>query len=282
MAEPLLSKKLLCELEEHLSGWATLRKIKQFFDAAEIAPDTSHRSTATGQRRALVEQYFHRLNLTDPGDVKKLLRVFEQVLHDLVEKSESSVQGEAPMAEHARLLRWLKRDGYTLEDERIVVIGRSRMLEELGRVSEPFDAPHLRQQIRRMQDSVDSDPWLAIGTAKELVETTCKTILEARGRTTEPGWELGRLLKETRNELKLAPDDIPETAKAADTIKRMLSNLATIAQGLAELRNPYGTGHGPAGAAKGLQPRHARLATGAAAVLATFLFETHEARSDTA
>ena len=60
----------------------------------------------------------------------------------------------------------------------------------------------------------------------------------------------------------------------------MLSNLGTIAQGLAELRNPYGTGHGPTGNAKGLSPRHARLATGSAAVLATFLLETYEERQN--
>ena len=40
------------------------------------------------------------------------------------------------------------------------------------------------------------------------------------------------------------PEDIPEKAKAAETIKRLLSNLATITSGIAELRNSYGTGHG--------------------------------------
>lgn len=48
-----------------------------------------------------------------------------------------------------------------------------------------------------------------------------------------------------------------------------------MAQGIAELRNLYGTGHGRDGKAVGLQPRYARLAAGCAGVLATFLFETH-------
>jgi hypothetical protein len=76
----------------------------------------------------------------------------------------------------------------------------------------------------------------------------------------------------------LAPDDIHDRAKAADTIKRLLSNLATVVQGLAELRNPYGTGHGHDGRAKGLLKRHARLAAGAASTLALFLLETHRDR----
>jgi len=50
------------------------------------------------------------------------------------------------------------------------------------------------------------------------------------------------------------------------------------AGGIAELRNHYGSGHGREPTAKGLQPRHTRLAVGAAATLVTFLFETHLAR----
>jgi hypothetical protein len=60
----------------------------------------------------------------------------------------------------------------------------------------------------------------------------------------------------------------------------MLMNLATLVQGSAELRNAYGTGHGKSKtqARHGLTSRHARLAVGASATLAVFLYETHEAR----
>lgn len=58
------------------------------------------------------------------------------------------------------------------------------------------------------------------------------------------------------------------------------SNLGQISQGMAELRNLYGTGHGKDGRSKGLSPRHARLAVSCATALATFLFEAHEARQE--
>jgi hypothetical protein len=76
------------------------------------------------------------------------------------------------------------------------------------------------------------------------------------------------------------PEDIPESAKGADAIKRLLGNLGQVSQGIAELRNLYGTGHGKDGTFRGLGPRHARLAVGAATTLATFLFETHESRKE--
>ena len=76
--------------------------------------------------------------------------------------------------------------------------------------------------------------------------------------------------------MKLVPEGIPNAARGADVIKRLLSNLSTVGHGLAELRGLYGTGHGQHGATAGLAPRHAKLAVGAASTLAMFLFETHE------
>ena len=85
------------------------------------------------------------------------------------------------------------------------------------------------------------------------------------------------LTKATLRELKLVPEGVPEAARGADTIRRLLSNLGTIGHTLAELRGLYGTGHGKHGKASGLETRHAKLAVGACSTLATFLFETHKA-----
>jgi AbiJ N-terminal domain 3/Abortive infection C-terminus len=137
------------------------------------------------------------------------------------------------------------------------------------------DPGYVAQQITRMEASVASDPALAIGTAKELVETCCKTILNARGVVFSGSADLPELAKMTIKELALAPSDIPDSAKAAVIVKRLLNNLATITQGIAELRNQYGTGHGKPAGSKGLGPRHAKLAVGAASTLAVFFAETH-------
>ncbi len=139
-----------------------------------------------------------------------------------------------------------------------------------------FDAKHMADQIRRMESAVESDPSLAIGTAKELIETCCKTILAERGKPVSGTPDVSALTKETLKELKLVPEGIPDTARGADVIKRLLSNLGTIGNSLAELRGLYGTGHGKHGTATGLGARHAKLAVGAAATLAVFLFETHK------
>jgi len=137
------------------------------------------------------------------------------------------------------------------------------------------DANYVLEQITRMESAVENDPGLSIGTAKELVETVCKTILEERGISVDRSPDLPKLVKQTAKELKLTPSDIPDEAKASDNIKRLLSNLATITNGVAELRNSYGTGHGKSAKTKSLGSRHAKLAVGAASTLAIFLVETH-------
>jgi hypothetical protein len=160
------------------------------------------------------------------------------------------------------------------------IIGRlisgSANLTPLKEVAVVFNAQHLAEQIQRMESSVNSDPSLAIGTAKELIETCCKTILAERGKPVTGTPDVSTLTKETLKELKLVPEGVSDAARGADVIKRLLSNLGTIGNGLAELRGLYGTGHGKHGKAKGLGLRHAKLAVGAAATLSVFLFETHK------
>jgi hypothetical protein len=70
-----------------------------------------------------------------------------------------------------------------------------------------IESDYLAGQIRRMQDSVEKDPSLAIGTAKELIETCCKTILTARHARLAVGAAstLATFLLETHEAIKGAP-----------------------------------------------------------------------------
>jgi len=149
-------------------------------------------------------------------------------------------------------------------------------LDPLKEHAKVLNANHLSEQIRRLEASVETDPSLAIGTAKELIETCCKTILAEREKPIVGKPDVSTLTKETLKELKLVPEGVPDATRGADVIKRLLSNLGSIGNGLAELRGLYGTGHGKHGSTAGLGVRHAKLAVGAAATLVVFLFEAHK------
>jgi hypothetical protein len=276
MADELISKKTRYEFREFFVDW-TLREIEMEFDAADVLLDNNYDPPISGARRSLVEKYYHTIDWTKWKDVRKILSVYENVLSHLEGQIENGFEQVEPIFRSLR--KWIERDGYEYNDGRLVPVGKHHTLEEISSTTSNFDMPELHRQIERMKSAVEDDPGLAIGTAKELVETTCKTILEERGIQFDDDADITKLVKETRKSLGLIPDAIPNSAKGAEMIRRLLSNLGSIAQGLGELRNLYGTGHGKHGKTKGLNPRHARLAVGAASTLALFLFETHQERT---
>lgn len=224
-----------------------------------------------------------RFNLLQCDD-EIFLRFLCETIHPVVRPNHQEVQ---QLLQHYNEL--LAKDGFEIVErtkiaDKPVYSARRKFSGvppsvQVAKQSSLFDAEYLSQQITRLELAVPHDPYLAIGTAKEMVETCCKTILLERGVKSEENWDLSQLVKATYKELKLTPDDIPDNSKAAETIKRLLSNLATVTQGLAELRNKYGTGHGKNANAKGLRARHAQLAVGAATTLVIFLFETHQERN---
>ena len=133
-------------------------------------------------------------------------------------------------------------------------------------------------EIRRLESAVEHDPPLAIGTAKELVETCCKTILTRRNIPFTKSEDLGELTKKQTKELQLVPEGITDENKGADNIRLILRNLTQLTNNLAQLRGLYGTGHGRDGQHRGLQPRHARLAVASAIAFVDFVVATYHHR----
>ena len=280
----LVSKKTRQELREYFVG-TSLREITDQFDAADVPCDAEFSPPVHGERRTLVEQYYHAVDWTKWTDVQKVLVVYTNVLAGLEARFrgkeaawESESVKEINEKRFESLRKWIERDGYRYESGELIAVGKSVDLSDLSDTATRFDIPELQKQIVRAQNSIENDPAHAIGTAKEMVETTCKTILTERGIAYGPDEKLHSLVKMTREALQLLPDDVPNSARGAESIHKILGSLGAVAQGTAELRSLFGTGHGREGKAKGLTPRHARLAVGSAATLSMFLLETHEER----
>jgi Abortive infection C-terminus len=135
----------------------------------------------------------------------------------------------------------------------------SRAADSLQRSALVLSGTWMFQEIQRIEASINSDPALAIGTAKELIDTCCKHVLDVRGIVLSGKPDTPDLVKAVLEDLKLVPAGISDQAKGAEIIKKTLRTRTTLTQGLAEIRNLYGTGHGKDVNHRGLQPRHARL-----------------------
>lgn len=223
--------------------------------------------------------------LRGPDD--KFLKFLAETVHPAVRPDQAEAQSLVEAYN-----RHLRHDGVELTvvteiSGRPVYAARSTLvvplsLREVERRSPVLDSAYLTQQITRMETSIETDPELAIGTAKELVETCCRTILAADSVEAPAKWDMGRLVKETTAHLELTPSDARGSEDVQATVRTVLGSLSTVVGGIAELRNAHGTGHGKqAGRTVRLSARHARLAVGAASTVATFLFETYERRGQT-
>lgn len=137
------------------------------------------------------------------------------------------------------------------------------------------DPSAIRENLRRLQGTAETDPPLAIGTAKELVESTAKTVLLQLEKPLDDRADLPALVYQAQEALGLAPKSAGPGPDKTQEVKRILGGLMSITTGLGELRNRgYGTGHGAAGERVGLRPRHARLAVNTAVTWCSLILDT--------
>lgn len=224
-----------------------------------------------------------RFNLMHCDDVT-FLQFLCEMLHPIVRSDTTEVTKL-----HQLFNEYLSKDNFELVEktrisDRPIFIGRHKLLGKTSiekskkEISNYLSDEYVLKQINIMEGAIENSPELAIGTAKELIETICYTILTERQIETDKNWDLLQLLKQTTKQLNLTPEGIPDEAKASKTIKSILGSLTTVVQGIGELRNQYGSGHGKKASFKGLTARHAKLSVGAASTLAIFLLETHKFR----
>jgi hypothetical protein len=141
------------------------------------------------------------------------------------------------------------------------------------------DHTALMDHLDAIERDITTDPAGAIASAKELVETMYKLILDKRG--VEYGNdELPKLYRKVAAELSLNKESVPDSVKGSEAAHKVLGALSTAVFGLAELRNQIGRGHGRTTASPALE-RHARLAFNSAVTLTEFLYDTLQDREET-
>lgn len=271
----LISKKTRNLFEDYFVTM-TLREISNYFDNQNIqASELATNSTTNSERRNKVKEYYQNIKWDNHSDVQKVLNVYEEVIVDINEYS-NSYQFDLKLEWLKRLETQLSRDGYVYQDYKLSSISQPTNFNDLTNATSIFDKTHFQEHIDRINKSINDDPALAIGSTKELVEATLKAILLELEIEIDKADDIPRLLKKVQKGLDIVPNEIDNSIKGAEIIKVLLNNLGSVVIKLTELRNLYGTGHGAEKKRNGLSPRHARLAVGAGITLSTFLLDTFE------
>ena len=108
-----------------------------------------------------------------------------------------------------------------------------------------------------------SDPEGAITSARTLIESTCKYILDFRGIEYQNDSELPKLYNNTAQSLNLAPSQQTETI-----FRQILGNCQSIVESIGALRNRLGDAHGRGQEVIRVDERHAILAVELAGAMA--------------
>lgn len=136
------------------------------------------------------------------------------------------------------------------------------------------DPAAIHEHLRRIQRAIADDPAQALGSAKELIESTAKIVLDTRGLPVDDKADFPSLVKAAQQALWLHPSTHVPGPDGHNTVKQILGAASTMANAVGELRNRYGTGHGPVGTRAGLGARHAHLAVNAATTWCQLMLDT--------
>ena len=204
------------------------------------------------------------------GSDENFVAFLAEMLHPLVRSDESEVEA---LADHFNQV--LRRDGWELIEvdqlsgrpifagRRVTNVKTPTSALNLDRYPRLSDEQLIRDHLRRIDAGIQRDPAAAIASSKELVETTCKLILNDYDIEYSKRDDVVDLYKRVAKTLRLRAEDIPQSKRGSEAAQRALRALAPLVQALAELRNELGLGHGPARRSPGTV-RHARLAFNAA------------------
>ncbi len=134
-----------------------------------------------------------------------------------------------------------------------------------------FTSDHVRETWSKALDRRSTDPEGAITSARSLVESVCKFILDDLGETWEDSIDLPKLYRLTSKKLNLVPDQQTEVV-----FRQILGGCEAIVSGLGSLRNHLSDAHGKGKLPVRPKVRHATFAVNVAGTMATFLIETYE------
>ncbi len=135
------------------------------------------------------------------------------------------------------------------------------------------DLAGLQTEFERINETVESDPAAAVTASCALLEALFKVFIAEEklempaDKTIKPLWNV------VRKNLKLEPDK-----QQNEDVRAVLVGLSSIVEGLGSLRTHKGSAHGHAQQVFKVKPRHARLTSHAAFILASFIIETWEER----
>lgn len=150
----------------------------------------------------------------------------------------SEVSAETQRLERVRFLKQaFARVDWELDDDGVLRPAGA------GAVGSVEGRPAIEDQLERLRRASD-DPALLLGTAKEMLESTAKYVLELFNVPYSERTDFNELWHHARDRLGLLPEHVDISRPGGGQIRAILGASWTIARTANEIRNVEGTGHG--------------------------------------
>lgn len=136
---------------------------------------------------------------------------------------------------------------------------------------EKLNQRYIHQEWQKALARRAVDPEAAITSARSLLETVCKFVLDSNSIEYKDSDDLPKLYKQASESLNLSP-----TQHTENIFKEILSGCISVVKGLGSLRNKLSDAHGKSGDYIKPSERHAEFAVNIAGATSIFLLETLE------
>lgn len=247
---PKVFSKQTLEKFEAASASIPLRQLVRAFEAAAIRPGKDP-GGLEGARKVQFRRYIAGV---DQRDAQQLDRLGDAL---------GALIAEVAGSKEAFLVQAAERDGFSFVDGAFRPADTTPSAFAVSRVE---DLASIDDRGRRLDVLADDDPADAIGGAKELVESVCRTVLVALDAPSPPKTaDLAGIVKATVGAFDRAAAGKGNAKEVATIVGGCLQQLGEIVASLDGLRSPT------AG--------HARLAAGLAVSFARFVADAYRGQA---
>lgn len=154
---------------------------------------------------------------------------------------------------------------------------RVHLNETFENTIKSFDDEYIAKQGKIMIEMIQYSPADAIGKAKEFIESCFKHILDIEGVEYNKHDNFSQLRKKTFTLINLDVKN-NDYAQSNNEVKKILNSLKQVTDGVNNLRNEKGDGHGKGKNFSELPPRYAKLVVNSAITIVDFIWDTYEHR----
>lgn len=166
------------------------------------------------------------------------------------------------------LKKWVQEENLNVNDDGLVYHNHIGYLSPINQY-QSWDLAGLSYA-----PSIKTNTDLALGSAKELLEIVCKSILSEKKISYTDDMTLSKLFKETINSVGILESSSASNKEQADrSIRQILSGLNSVIQGVSELRNGYGSGHGKEASFKRLEPQYVEFVVSIVSNIVVFILQ---------